>query len=72
MCTSKTFCSHSSWTAISAIRKEKNELKASLLMSSANKPTEGSLGTTDLPRKATSLKTETWHRDTAVKFKGLK
>lgn len=27
-------------------------------MSSANKPTEGSVGTTDLPRKATSLKTE--------------
>lgn len=42
-------------------------------MSSANKPIEGSVDTTDLPGKATSMKTEeTWHRNTAVKFKRLK
>ena len=42
-------------------------------MSSAKKPIEGSVDTSDLPRKATSLKAEEmWHRDTAVKFKRLK
>lgn len=70
---SETFYSHSSLTAISALREGKNsELKASSSMSSANKPKEGSVDTTHLPRKATSLKTEeTWHKDTAIKFKRL-
>lgn len=72
-CPSATSYTHSSLTAISALREGKNsDLKASSSMSSANKSKEGSVDTTDLPRKATSLKTEeTWHKDTAIKFKRL-
>ena len=54
--------------------KEKNDvLKASSSMSSANKPIGGSVVTTDLPRKATSLNIDkTWHRVAAAKFQRLK
>lgn len=69
-CSSETFCSHSSWAAISAIWEEKDDiLKASSSMSSANKPIGVSVVTTDLPRKVTSLNIDkTWHRDAAAKF----